>query len=123
MAVDASGFIAQWGVVVDSFNRGDLAPLTEQLAPDCMWLSSAGPVGNSRDEILQAVKSARDAGWSGHRVLGLVGGGEFVVGIYRNDYADGSSHIAGAVLRINEGGKVSEIRSLEPAAVVAATQG
>ena len=44
------------------------------------------------------------------------------MGVYRNDYADGSSHIAAAVLRIDENGKISEIRSLEPAAVVDAMQ-
>ena len=56
------------------------------------------PSGTRRDEIIAAVKSAQTAGWSGHRVLGLITGGEFVVGVYRNDYADGSSRRRGCGL-------------------------
>ena len=52
--------------------------------------SSMGTVGSSRDEMIEAINAARAAGWSGHHVLGLIAGGEFVVGVYRYDYADGS---------------------------------
>src|SRR5262245_33439889 len=114
MGMDGQKVIARWGAVVDRFNEGDLEPLAEMLADDCVFDSSVGPVGTSRAEIISTISAAREAGWTAHYPLGISAAGDFLTGVYRNDYADGTSVIAAGILRFQDDGKIVEIRSIEP---------
>ena len=42
------------------------------------------------------------------------GAGEFVVTLYRNDYADGSSVTGAGVFRLDGEGKIEEVRTFDP---------
>jgi hypothetical protein len=122
MEMDGQKVIARWGAVVDRFNEGDLGPLSDMLADDCVFHSSLGPVGTTKAEIIATISAGRDAGWTAHYPLGISAAGDFLTGVYRNDYADGSSVIAAAILRFQDDGKIVEIRSIEPPDFVAKTE-
>jgi hypothetical protein len=117
--MDAQTLIAQWGAVVARFNEGDNGPLFDMLADDCVFNTSFGPVGSTKAEIMTNIQAARDDGWTAHFPLGLTAAGDFLAGVYRNDAADGSSYIAAGIMRIDEDGKIVELRSIEPADYVA----
>ena len=117
--------LARWGAVVDRFNQGDLQPLADMLADDCVFYSSVGTVGTTKQEIIESIRGGREAGWTGHYPLGLTTAGDFLTGVYRNEYADGTSVVAAGILRFREDGKIAEMRSIEPpdyVAKVAASQ-
>jgi hypothetical protein len=108
-----------WGAVVDRFNEGDLQPLSDLLADNCVFHSSLGPVGTTKTEIMDNIRAAREEGWTAHYPLGLTAAGDFLAGVYRNDYADGTSVIAAGIIRFQGDGKIVEMRSVEPADFVA----
>ena len=47
-------------------------------------------------------------------MIATAAGGEFLVSVYENKYADGSSVTAAGCARFNEDSKVTEIRSMDP---------
>lgn len=122
MAGDGATFITRWGMAVDAFNHDDLGPFEDFFAPDCVFHTSLGTVGTNRDEILASLREGRAAGWVSHNPLQIAIGGEFMVSIFRNDYADGSSFVAGGVVRMDDEGRIAEVHTLEPLAVRAARQ-
>lgn len=117
--MDANQRVAEWEVIVEAFNRGDLEPLAALLADDCVFESSVGTVGSSKDEIIRSIREGREAGWTSHHPLSPSAAGDFLIGLYENRYADGSSVVAAGILRYGSDGKVTEIRSLEPLDYVA----
>jgi SnoaL-like domain len=121
--MDADKNVARWGRVVDRFNEGDLEPMAAMLAEDCVFHSSLGPVGTTRDEIIASIRQAREAGWTGHFPISLSAAGDFLTGVFRNDYADGSSVVAAGILRFRDDGQIVEMRSMEPAEYVAKMSG
>jgi hypothetical protein len=112
--MDANQRVAEWLAMAEAFNRGDLGPLAALLADDCVFESSTGNVGSSKDEIMRSIQEGRDAGWLRHEPLAPSGAGDFVVGSFENHYADGSSVIGAGILRYGADDKVVEIRSMEP---------
>ena len=117
--MDEHTVIARWGAAVDHFNQGDLQPLADMLAEDCEFRASTGPVGTTRAEIIESLRAGLDEGWTGHYPLGLTAAGNFLAGVYRNEYADGTSVIAAGILRFGDDGKIVEMRSIEPPEFVA----
>jgi hypothetical protein len=117
--MDTAGHIVSWVHAVDAFNRSDVDTFGEVLADNCEFSSSAGIVGSGRHAIVGALKSLRSQGWSAHRILSLVGEGEFITGTARNEFVDGSSFVVAGVARFGPDGKITEIRSFEPVEVVA----
>jgi hypothetical protein len=114
MTSSTQSFITNYGVAVEAFNRDDLGPFQALFAEECEFTASAGLVGRGPTEIIKALGAGRAAGWVSHNTLGIMSAGEFVVTVYRNDYADGTSALACGALRLNADGKVSEVRTLEP---------
>lgn len=110
---------ARWFAVVNHFNQGDVQPLADMLADDCVFHSSVGTVGTTKTEIMDSIRAGRDAGWTGHYPLSVTTGGDFLTGVYRNEYADGTSVIAAGIMRFREDGKIVELRSIEPPDFVA----
>jgi hypothetical protein len=108
---------------VSSFNQGDLKPLADLLADNCIFYSSAGLLGESRDQIMARLQEGRDAGWTRHSPISVSAAGDFLSSLYRNDFADGTSVIAGGIIRYGEDGSIVELRSLEPPDFVARTAG
>jgi hypothetical protein len=117
MSLDMATFVTKCAVVVDAFNHDDLEPLADILAERCEFTASGTRVGNTRDENVAALKQARTDGWLRHLPMSLTGAGEFVVSVFRNEYADGSSFVAAGIMRIDESGQICEIVSLDPPAV------
>jgi hypothetical protein len=105
--------IGRYGAAVDAFNRDDLFPLSEMLAEDCVFATNLYPVGNSRDEIIANMSQARSTGWTRHVVLSIAAAEEFAVVLFRNEFGNGSSTTGGGVIRVNDDGKISEIRTVE----------
>ena len=114
MAADSTTFVAAWLRAVDAFNDGDLAVLGELLSDDCTFDGTAGQYGTTREEIIKGLQDGRDAGWLSHNVIATAAGGEFLVSVYENKYADGSCVTAAGCARFNDDGKVTEIRSMDP---------
>jgi len=114
MAADSTTFVAAWLRAVDAFNNGDLAVLGELLSDDCTFNGTAGNFGNTREEIVSALQEGRDAGWLSHNVIATAAGGEFLVSVYENTYADGSRVTAAGCARFNDDTKVTEMRSMDP---------
>lgn len=113
---EGSFSIVQYGAAVEAFNRDNLGLLSEMLADDCVFISSVGPVGNSRDEIIANFRQGRSAGWRRHVVLSISATGDFAVSLFRNEFADGTSAVGGGVFRVNGDGKICEVRTLDPEA-------
>ena len=117
--MDANQRVAEWVAITEAFNRGDVEPLAALLADDCVFESSAGNVGSSKDEIMRSIREGREAGWVRHEPHTPAAAGDFLVGTFENHYADGSSVVAAGILRYGPDGKVAEIRSMEPPDFVA----
>jgi hypothetical protein len=101
--------VGQYSAAVEAFNHDDLGPLAEMFAEKCDF----GPAGNTRDEIIENLRAGRAAGWTKQTILALMGAGEFGVTLYRNTFADGSSLVGAGVLRVDQDGKLLEIRTLD----------
>jgi hypothetical protein len=114
-----SAFILKWSAAVNAFNHDELDPLTDLISDRCIFTSSGDVVGRGPDEIGTALKAGRAAGWTSHNPLLLTGAGEFVVGLYHNDMADGSTFIGAGIIRVDDSGQATEMVALEPEAVVA----
>jgi SnoaL-like domain len=113
MTTNPSTYLAAYTHAIEGFNNDDMETFSKLFADSCEFTSSAGPVGSTRDEIVDAMASARAGGWTTHGPLGTVAGGEFLVAIFENRYADGSSAVSAGIMRFDESGKVSEVRSME----------
>ena len=117
--MDPNQRVAQWIAIAEAFNRDDLEPLAALLADDCVFESSLGNVGSSKDVIIRSLREGREAGWVRHEPHTPSAAGDFLVGTYENHFADGSSFVAAGILRYGPDGKITEIRSMEPADYVA----
>jgi hypothetical protein len=114
MAQEGSLFdIGRYGAAVEAFNRDDLGPLSEMLAEDCVFATDLYSVGNSRVEIIANMKQARSTGWTRHVVLSIAAAGDFAVILFRNEFGNGTSTTGGGVIRVNDDGEISEIRTVE----------
>ena len=114
MTADSSTYMAKYLRATEAFNNGDVAAFGDLVSDDCVFEATAGPVGRSRDEIVTALQRGRDAGWLSHNPIGTAAAGEFLVTVYENRFADGSTVTAAGCMRFNDDGKVTEIRSLDP---------
>jgi len=114
MAVDPKTYVASYLRAVDSFNDGDVLGFGALIADECTFDGTAGHFGTGSDEIVKALQAGRDAGWVSHNPIGTVAAGEFLVAVYENRYADGSSVIGAGTMRFGTEGKLTEMRSLDP---------
>lgn len=72
---------------------------------------------------MAGIQGARDQGRVGHYPIGISAAGDFLVGTYQNEYADGTTVIAAGIARFGAAGKIVEMRSIEPADYVARMTG
>jgi hypothetical protein len=91
--------------------------MAKLLADRCEFTASGTRIGNTRAEILSALKQGRADGWLRHVPLSLSGADAFVASVFRNEYADGTSFVAAGIMRVDDSGHLCEIVSLEPPAV------
>ncbi len=91
---------------------GDMGGFADLLAEDCVFDSSNGRVGSSRDEIVAVLEQVRTAtGWTGQEIVGSTELGDVAAMAGRNVFADGTVLEVAGILRFADG-KVIEMRSV-----------
>jgi hypothetical protein len=100
--MNTEGYCSVWMRAVDAFNSGDLKPLSQLLAADCVFEH----VGRSRDEIITALQTARDQGWERHDTVSVQAVGCLMTELAKNSYADRSEFHVATSLRFNDDGNI-----------------
>ena len=113
MAADSATWVSKYMRAIEAFNNDDVQTFGELFAEQCTFEATAGQVGTTRQEIVEALQAGRAAGWLTHNPIGTVAAGEFLVAVFENRYADGSSVISAGCMRFGDDGRVSEVRTLE----------
>src|SRR5690242_13555089 len=107
---DIGAYIMRFTSAMDAFNRNDLQPVADLLDDRCQYYVAGKLVAGTRDDCIAALKAGRAGGWTTHNLLSIAGAGEFVVSVFRNDLADGTSFIGAGVHRIGPDGRLVEVQ-------------
>lgn len=92
------------------FASGKLNSYAPLLADDTELHGQAGAL-IGKANVLQGLQSQLDSGWTAHRPLSFSSIGNLMTLTFRNDYQDGHSILAAAVVEVNEEGKIGRVWS------------
>ena len=108
MANPSNNFAAWYGGTTEMSDR-TLATLEAVFADDTVFTVNGVVIGSSRAAIMSAIRGAVAAGWTHHNTLSTAVNGDFMVGTYENQYADGSTSKGAALVRFNADNQAAEM--------------
>ena len=103
--MNTQGYCSVWMRAVDAFNSGNLEPLSQLLAENCVFEH----VGRSRDEIITALQTVRDQGWERHDTISVQAVGSLMTELAKNSFTDSSQFYVATSLRFNDDGNIAYI--------------